>query len=216
MSYNRIYAALLCIVLLPIFCLSIRANDGLLGDELIDLYTLLDEDGYGSEHAGSDVKKVDDILKDEAQDSNRELSLCDAIRNRNKLKCVELMEDPRTMTMVESDGSTPLHVAVREYDVMMIRMLILAGADAYAEDKVQCTPYALARLQGPAQEQFLLDWIDVYESNKAEQLPPVNNRMAWKKAAALCACTGLAVLMMQIYLDKKVSYQKGSSKLLTR
>jgi len=62
-------------------------------------------------------------------------------------KCAELLITPTTLNAQNSDGSTPLHIAVREHRAELVELLIQHGASMTLQDNLGRSPRDLLLLQ---------------------------------------------------------------------
>lgn len=77
-------------------------------------------------------------------------TLLDAVRSGNRQAVQQALREKADVNQVASDGTTPLHWAVRADDVAMTEMLLAAGAKATAVSRTGVTALALAAANGNA------------------------------------------------------------------
>ena len=78
-----------------------------------------------------------------------ETPLIDAVKAGNREAVRTLLKQPASaFKVVEGDGATALHWAVRADDLEMVRMLLAAGADVTAATREGVTPLSLAAVNG--------------------------------------------------------------------
>ncbi len=88
----------------------------------------------------------------ESTDKNGNTSLIAALRSTPELKREEmvalLLRHHARVNVRDSEGGTPLHIAVRRGQLSLVRMLLNAGADINARNRWQHTPLHLAVEEG--------------------------------------------------------------------